>query len=138
MGERQKSTFRVGFDSELRLEFHGVKVTSDAGLLLYRELDDVFGLTEMAAGSLSDSRTGTNTQHTMVALLRQAVLGRLAGYEDTNDADRLRLDPAMRYAVGGHAKKKLGASTSEMSRFETEMLTASENLEALEGGLGRM
>ena len=132
MGERQKSAFRVGFDSELRLEFHGVKVTSDAGLLLYRELDDVFGLTEMAAGSLSDSRTGTNTQHTMVALLRQAVLGRLAGYEDTNDADRLRLDPAMRYAVGGHAKKKLGASTSEMSRFETEMLTASENLAALE------
>ena len=132
MGERRKAAFRVGFDSELRLEFHGVKVTSDAGLLPYRELDDVFGLTEIAAGHLSDPRTGNNTQHTMVALLRQAVLGRLAGYEDTNDAERLRFDPAMRYVVGGRAKEKLAASTSEMGRFETEMLTAPKNLEIVE------
>ena len=131
MGERQKATFRVGFDASLRLEFHGVKVTSDAGLLPYRELDDVFGLTEMAAKHLTDPRTGSNTQHTMVALVRQAVLGRLAGYEDTNDADRLRFDPAMRHVVGGRAKQKLAASTSEMSRFETEMLTVPKNLEML-------
>lgn len=78
MGERQKAMLRVGFAAALRLEFHGVKVTSDAGLLPYRELDDVFGLTEMAAQRLSDPHTGTNTQHTMAALLCQAVLGRLA------------------------------------------------------------
>jgi len=131
MGEAKKGSFPVGFDSNLRLEFHGAKVTSDAGLLAYRELDDVFGLTEIAADHLIDPRTGNNKQHTMRALLRQAVLGRLAGYEDTNDADRLRFDPAMRHVVGGRAKEKLGASTSEMSRFETDILTRFGNLDTL-------
>jgi len=131
MGERRNRACRVDSDRELRVEFHGVKVTSDAGLLAYRELDGVFGLTEMAGSHLCDPRTGKNTQHTITALLRQAVLGRLAGYEDTNDADRLRVDPAMRHVVGGRAKDKLEASTSEMSRFETEMLPEEGNLQVL-------
>jgi len=137
MGDARKSVLRVDFDRRLRLEFHGAKVTSDAGLLAYRELDDVFGLTAAAAGRLSDSRTGKNTQHSMTALLRQAVLGRLAGYEDTNDADRLRVDPAMRHAVGGRARELLGASTSEMSRFETELLACRENILSLMDLCGR-
>jgi hypothetical protein len=131
MGERKKAAFRVGFDSTLRLEFHGVRVTSDAGLLPYRELDDTFGLTKMGEAQLKDTRTGMNRQHMLVALLRQSIFSRLAGYEDTNDADRLRVDPAMRYVVGGRATEKTGASTSEMSRFETEILTQPENLAAL-------
>ena len=86
MGDARKYVLKVDFDRRLRLEFHGAKVTSpagrvrrwsgrrgDAGLLAYRELDDVFGLTATAAGRLSDSRTGSNTQHSMMALLRQAV-----------------------------------------------------------------
>ena len=56
---------------------------------------------------------------------------RLAGYEDANDADRLRLDPAMRHVLGGRAKRRLAASTSQMSRFETEILASDKNLEAL-------
>ena len=131
MGDARNYVLKVDFDRCLRLEFHGAKVTSDAGLLAYRELDEVFGLTEMAAARLSDSRTGGNKQHTMAALVRQAVLGRLAGYEDTNDADRLRVDPAMRHVVGGRAKELPGASTSEMSRFETEHLACRENVLAL-------
>ena len=55
----------VGSDRELRVELHGVKVARDAGLLTYRELDDVFGLTELAGRQLCDPRTGTSTQHTM-------------------------------------------------------------------------
>lgn len=131
MGERGNDGIQMRFDGSLRVEFHGVKVTSDAGLLAYRELDETFGLMAMAAERLVDSRRGANRQHTMEALLRQAVYSRLAGYEDTNDAERLRVDPAMRQIVGGRAKEKYGASTSEMSRFETGILTLKGNIAAL-------
>jgi len=67
-------------------------VTSDAGLLAYRELDDALGLSTMAGETLADARTGKNERHALVGLLRQSVFGRLAGYEDVNDAKRLRHD----------------------------------------------
>jgi hypothetical protein len=131
MGDRRKEALGVRFDTELRLEFHGSNITSDAGLLAYRELDDTLRLTEMSTELMCDTRTGKNTRHSMVAMLRQSIFARLAGYEDLNDAERLRVDPAMRRVVGGRAKNRNAASTSEMGRFETDMLTLKENINTL-------
>jgi hypothetical protein len=122
---------RVDFDRRLKLEFHGSKVTSDAGLLAYRELDDALGLTDVAGDLFQDSRTGKNGRHGMVGQFRQSVFGRLGGYDDVNDADRLGRDPAMRWIVGGKAIERQAASTSQMGRFETEHLASDENLAAL-------
>jgi Transposase DDE domain group 1 len=57
------------------------------------------GLTTMAGEILADARTGKNGRHALVGLLRQSVFGRLAGYEDVTDAERLRHDPTMRWIV---------------------------------------
>src|SRR3954452_10018950 len=130
-GEARDAALRVTFDPRLKLEFHGSKVTSDAGLLAFRDLDDALGLTDMAGEVLADTRTGQNSRHTLIAQLRQSVFGRLAGYEDVNDADRLAHDPALRWIVGGRAVMHNAASTSQMGRFETEVMTQEENISAL-------
>jgi hypothetical protein len=67
----------------------------------------------------------------MPGLFRQSVFGRLGGYDDVNDADRLGRDPAMRWIVGGKAIERQAASTSQMGRFETELLATDDNLAAL-------
>ena len=131
MGESKKDALRVNFDRKLKLEFHGVKVTSDAGLLAFREIDEALGLTAMIESDFCDNRKGRNTQHNIIALLRQSIYSRLAGYEDTNDAERLSVDPAMHQVVGGRAKERTAASTSLMGRFETEILTQDRNLQCL-------
>ena len=130
-GESKNEPLRLDFDRRLKLDFHGSRITTDAGLLAYRELDDALGLTDMVGDGLVDPRTGKNGRHALTGLFRQSVFGRLGGYEDVNDADRLGRDPAMRWVVGGHAVAKQAASTSQMGRFETEFLAADENLAAL-------
>ena len=92
-GADKSGDIRLGFDRRLRLEFHGSKISSDGGLLLFRDLDEVLGLHDIAGRLLRDTRTGHNRLHSLVGLLRQSVFGRLAGYDDVNDADRLALDP---------------------------------------------
>ena len=113
-GESKDEALKLDFDRRVMLQFRGSVVTSDAGLLAYRELDDALGLSTMAGETLADARTGKNERHALVGLLRQSVFGRLAGYEDVNDAERLRHDPAMRWIVGGKAAQGSAASPSQM------------------------
>jgi hypothetical protein len=132
MGEKTREALKLQFDRLLRLEFHGAKITSDAGLLACRELDGALELTEVAPTYLEETREGRNVQHEIVPLLRQSVYSRLAGYEDTNDALRLARDPAMQAVVGRRALEKQAASTNTLSRFETEVLITAENQKGLE------
>ena len=131
MGESSDTLLKLQFDRRVRLDFRGATITSDAGLLACRELDAALGLTEAANDYIHESRTGRNVQHRLLPLLRQSVYSRLAGYEDTNDAERLAQDPAMRVIVGWQGTDKQAASTNTMSRFETEVLTEEENLDGL-------
>ncbi len=131
MGEGGNGGLRVHFDARVRVEFRGAKVSSDAGLVAVRELDEALGLSQLAESMLAETRTGRNVQHELAPLLRQSVYSRLAGYEDTNDAERLAQDPAMRVIVSRRASEKQAASTNSVSRFETELLTHPENVEAL-------
>jgi hypothetical protein len=101
-GEADEDALRLDFDRRLLLQFRGSTITSDAGLLAYRELDNTLRLTDTGAETLADARTGKNGRRRLAVLLRQSVLGRLAGYEDVNDAERLCRDPAMRWVVADH------------------------------------
>ena len=130
-GEAKNGGIRLLFDGHLRLEFRGARVTTDAGLLAVRELDEVMGLTEMAKDLIVEGRTGRNVQHELAGLLRQSVYARLAGYEDVNDQEALTRDPAMRAVVGKKALNRNAASSQTVSRFETEILTQEKNVEAL-------
>ena len=86
VGETQERPFQLSFNSALRVEFQGARVTSDGGLILVRELDERLGLSELMDRHLSDSRRGKNIQLPLADLLRQSLYSRLAGFEDVNDA----------------------------------------------------
>ncbi len=93
---------KLGFDGGIKIEFHGEKLSSNGGLLAYRDLDYVLGLFDSVSASFIDKRTGRNIQHAMPTLMRQSVYSRLAGYDDVNDAELLSVDPIH---AGDHRKK---------------------------------
>ena len=128
MGELQTEPFQFAFNGFLKVAFQGSRITSDAGLILIRELDERLGLATLIAEHLSDSRQGLNTQFGLVDLLRQSVYSRLAGYEDLNDAVRVSADPTFRL-IGSPKRWDRGAAlTSTLHWFETDLLTRGENL----------
>ena len=83
MGDAESGPVRLSFNPQLRVEFRGATVTSDAGLLLPRELDERLGVGALIERHLTDPRTGRNYQFPLPDLFRQSIYSRLAGYEDT-------------------------------------------------------
>ncbi len=132
MGEKQNQPFQLSFNSSLKIDFQGSRVTSDGGLILVRELDERLGSGDLIAQHLTDSRRGKNTQLPLADLLRQSVYSRIAGYEDVNDAERLSQDPTFRLIGSEKIWERGAALTSRLQSFETELLTQEENLAGLE------
>ena len=114
---------RLSLNPQLRVESRGATVTSDAGLLLPRELDKRLGLT--------DPRTGPNRQFPLPDLFRQSIYSRLAGYEDTDDAERLAEDPTFRMLASRERREARVALTSTLHWFETDVLAAERDYQAL-------
>src|SRR3984893_13025904 len=131
VGETQKRPFQLSFNSSLKIDFQGSRVTSDGGLVLVRELDERLGFGELMDRHLGDSRRGKNIQLPLADLLRQSIYSRLAGYADVNDAARLAQDPTFRLIGSRKIWERGAALTSRLQSFETEVLTQEENLAGL-------
>jgi len=99
----------------------GGALTSDAGALLLRAVDDRLGLTQRLAGCLTDRREPAKVRHDLLALLRQRIYQIALGYEDCNDADHLRADPALKLAVGRAPMESDLASQPTLSRLENQI-----------------
>ena len=99
----------------------GGALTSDAGVLLLRQLDERLGLTRRLAGCLVDRREQGKVRHDVLALLRQRIYQIALGYEDCNDADHLRADPALKLAVGRAPTEDDLASQPTLSRLENQV-----------------
>ena len=114
-GEADMGALRLDFDRRLMLRFHGSAITSDGGLLAYRELDDVLALTTSGGDRLAEARTGRNRRHLLVGLLRQSVFGRLAGYEDVKRCREAV--PRPRRCAGCSATRRLPALLPRPARW---------------------
>jgi hypothetical protein len=132
-GESQKEVIRPDFNRAIMIDFQGAQITSDVGFLLVPEIDDRFRIIDPIKDCLEDLRSPAHTKHALVQMARQRVYQIAAGYEDCNDADFLRIDPAFRLALG--KDHQVGASQSMLSRLENYVLGNAVGLEALEGAL---
>ncbi len=101
------------------VDFEGGNITSDAGGLLLKEIDNRYKITKQAADCLSDDRDTNKTKHSLGDLLRQRIFQIALGYEDQNDADKLKKDPALKTIVGRKPQSDddLGSQPT-LSRFE--------------------
>ncbi len=104
---------------------------------MLRELDDRLDFGELIAQHLSDSRRGKKTQLPLADLFRQLVYGRIAGYEDVNDAERLSQDPTLRLIGSEKIWDRGAALTSRLQTFETGMLAESHLTRRLFGSMVR-
>jgi hypothetical protein len=113
------------FDSPVVVEPSDAQLSSDAGLLPFRQFDQQLGLTRAFADALDDPRDPDLIEHTLLEMVRSRVYGILAGYEDQNDHDTLRTDPVFKLLAGRSPDAAPLASQPTLSRFENAITIAS-------------
>jgi hypothetical protein len=114
--------FESLFSKEVIADFAGGRITSDAGGLVLRDLDQRYRLAENAARCLHDPREGREVKHNLLTLVRQRLFAIAQGYEENNDAATLAKDPAFKI-MAGKAPESDGdlASQPTLSRFENRV-----------------
>jgi Topoisomerase IA len=124
-----QSAFRLVFDfgtsKRVVVEPSAAQVSSDAGLLAFRQLDQRLGLTEQLAEALTDRRHVGYVGHTFLEMVRMRTYGILADYADQNDHDLLRSDPVFKLICGRSIQDDDLASQPTLSRFENAIDTRS-------------
>jgi len=129
----KQASFSFFVKKNLTVDFEGGEISSEAGLLLIRQLDERLGFTARLAGCLDDRRHQSYVKQPVVDMLRQRVYQIMAGYEDANDAGSLRADPVVKGIAGRGLSEDALASQPTLSRFEngvtvTELYRLSEYL----------
>jgi hypothetical protein len=92
--ESQKEVVRPDFNRVIMIDFQGATITSDVGFLLMRKIDDRFKIIAPMGECIEGLRCTKHTRHSLVQMIRQRVFYIGASYEDCNDADFLRINPA--------------------------------------------
>jgi hypothetical protein len=133
--ESQKEAIRPDFNRAIMIDFQGATISSDTGFILLREVDERFKIIDPMKDCLEDLRSPAHTKHALVQMVHQRVYQMAAGYENCNDADFLRIDPALRLALG--KDHRFEASQSMLSRLENDVLGNAVGLKALDGALTR-
>jgi hypothetical protein len=116
--------FESLFHKEVIADFEGGRITSDAGGLLLRQLDQRYRVAEQAAACLHDPRDSAKVRHDLLTLVRQRLFAIALGYEDNNDAAWLARDPALKIMAGKAPESGADlASQPTLSRFENRVDT---------------
>jgi hypothetical protein len=114
--------FESLFSKEVIADLEGGQITSDAGGLLLREVDQRYRIAEKVAACLRDPRDSGKVQHDLLTLIRQRLFAIAQGYEDNNDAATLAQDPAFKIMAGRAPESGLDlASQPTLSRFENRI-----------------
>jgi hypothetical protein len=95
-GDKLHQTLQLPFNPSLMIDFQGSRVTSNCGLIVFRELDERLSWGKTHQQHLADLRRENNTRFPLADLFRQSAISRPADYEDVNDAKRLSQNPALR------------------------------------------